>query len=296
MNKIVVVMASYNGEKYIRQQIDSILNQEGVELRLLVRDDGSTDNTINILEEYQKKQKLEWYTGEHLNVARGFLDLLKKAPEADYYAFCDQDDIWKPKKLFSAIQMIDSINEKRPIMYYSATTLVDSELNFIAEHNIHEKRTDKARFLINDMSGNTIVFNKSLKEMLCKVQDLDITIHDKWTLQLCLATGGRCIGDANSYILYRQHASNTIGMELTLKDKIDKFFRIIKLPHDKHLDLLNEFYYDELIPTYKDLIVDGGKYPLDVKERLKILFDKDINFDNIFFNLAFKIRTLRGIL
>ena len=93
--KVAVLMSSYNGEKYIRPQIDSILAQEGnFELSLFVRDDGSTDKTQAILQEYAQKRKLTWYTGNNLGPARSFMDLLKKCKGFNYYAFADQDDYW----------------------------------------------------------------------------------------------------------------------------------------------------------------------------------------------------------
>ncbi|MBR4115330.1 MAG: glycosyltransferase, partial [Bacteroidales bacterium] len=120
LEKVCVVLASYNGQKYIREQLDSIAAQEGVEVSLLVRDDGSRDATQEILEQYQNAGALRWYTGAHLNVAQGFLELLRNAPEADYYAFCDQDDVWLPDKLAAAVAMLKQENPALPLMYYCA--------------------------------------------------------------------------------------------------------------------------------------------------------------------------------
>ncbi len=96
MDSIVVLMSTYNGEKYIREQLDSIFNQEGIDVKVVVRDDGSKDTTHAILDEYKKTHELVWYTGENLKSARSFMDLIYQAPESDYYAFADQDDYWDP--------------------------------------------------------------------------------------------------------------------------------------------------------------------------------------------------------
>ena len=95
MKTVLVIMATYNGEKYLPEQLESLFRQKGVKVSILVRDDNSKDGTQALLDEYQNAGKLIWYTGEHLNVQKGFFDLMKKAEqqESDYIAFCDQDDV-----------------------------------------------------------------------------------------------------------------------------------------------------------------------------------------------------------
>lgn len=296
MKTISVIMASYNGGQYIQEQIESVLTQVEVDVHLLVRDDGSSDNTQKILDKYQNDNKLKWYTGQHLNVAQGFLELLKVAEETEFYAFCDQDDIWKEDKLKAAIAMLENEDNTLPLMYYSATTLVDENLHFLKEHKIHINRTNIARFIINDISGNTIVINNKLRNLLCKIPKPDIDIHDKWCLQVCLATGGKCCGDPVPRILYRQHNNNTIGMELSIIDNVKKFFRIICMPHDKNFDVLKNNFYQELVEPYKSIVNLATSNSLPIKDRKMLLNDKNINYDNFFFNLAFKLRIFKGIL
>ena len=97
--KVLVLMSTYNGEKYLREQIDSILGQRGVEVSLLVRDDGSTDATLTTLDEYKESGRLDYYCGNNLGPARSFMHLLQNAPASDFYAFSDQDDKWMDDKL-----------------------------------------------------------------------------------------------------------------------------------------------------------------------------------------------------
>lgn len=296
MRLVSVIMASYNGENYIREQIDSILGQSCKDFTLLVRDDGSTDATKSILEDYRKRGKLNWYTGAHLNVAMGFIDLLNKAPDSKYYSFCDQDDVWKVDKLKAAVTFLDKENQSIPLFYYSATTLVDDHLNILKEHTIHTKRTDKARFLINDMSGNSVVINKRLRDLICGGDCLGISIHDKWALQVCLALGGKCIADYESHILYRQHLNNTIGMELSVRNKAAKFMKIVNSKPDDNMMILKREYKDLIISPYRELIMMKQDSKLSWENRLKLLNDKDIDFADVFFNIAFKLKVLRGIL
>lgn len=179
MNKnksVAILLATYNGEKYLVDQIESILSQKNVNVQILVRDDGSIDRTQDILQQYMLQGQLLWYKGKHLNVAKGFIELVKNAPNADYYAFCDQDDIWLDDKLISAISFLEKENNHIPLMYYSSTTLVNENLDFIAQHNIHLKRNDLARFIFNDMSGNTMVFNNELRNKIIDNSEFDIII------------------------------------------------------------------------------------------------------------------------
>ena len=123
MNKVLILMSVYNGEKYLVEQIESLIHQERVDVSILVRDDGSSDGTIDILENYKTKGILDFYTGENLRPARSFMHLLFNAPDCDYYAFCDQDDVWLPEKLLVATDALKDVNG--PSMFYHAMDLVD---------------------------------------------------------------------------------------------------------------------------------------------------------------------------
>ena len=100
MDKVQVLLSTYNGEKYLQEQIESIIRQEDVEISLLIRDDGSCDKTIEIIENLKRKNSnIIYYSGNNLGPARSFMDLINKSGNFDYYAFSDQDDVWKSKKL-----------------------------------------------------------------------------------------------------------------------------------------------------------------------------------------------------
>lgn len=105
---VQVVMSTYNGEKYLKEQIDSILSQEGVDVRLYIRDDGSSDRTTDILASYQEHKNVKIEKGNNLGFAKSFLTALDECDEADYYAFSDQDDVWEKDKLSTAIQSINT--------------------------------------------------------------------------------------------------------------------------------------------------------------------------------------------
>ena len=114
MKSIQVLLSTYNGARYLREQLDSLLSQENVDIKILVRDDGSTDDTIKILNEYQNRGLLAWYTGPNMRPAKSFLNLLIQSPESEVYAFCDQDDVWKPEKMYMAVCQLKTVSTDIP--------------------------------------------------------------------------------------------------------------------------------------------------------------------------------------
>ena len=146
--KILVLMSTYNGEQYIKEQIESILEQDGVNVHLLIRDDGSRDGTIEILKDYSKRyNNIEMYQGKNLGACQSFFNLMKNAGmEYDYYAFADQDDVWERDKLKAAISRIEG-EEQIPVLYCGTYKLVDKELK-----EIPQKQTQK-----NISFGNALI-------------------------------------------------------------------------------------------------------------------------------------------
>ena len=126
MNKVVVLLSAYNGEKDLREQIDSILRQKDVDIKIIIRDDGSTDKTVNIVDSYHD-ERIVLLKGENLGYANSFLTLIKDAPQADYYAFSDQDDVWEEKKLSIAIERMC---DNKCNLYTSALKIVDENLQY----------------------------------------------------------------------------------------------------------------------------------------------------------------------
>ena len=212
--KVAVLMSTYNGEKYIAEQIDSILNQKGdFTLDLIVRDDGSKDGTLDVLENYQNKGLLKWYTGENLGPTMSFLHLINQLAGYDYYAFSDQDDLWFPDKIQRAVSRLGKIN--KPALYFSNAVLVDNSLQGLGR-NVYsqEPRTDLETIACaGGVLGCTIVFNNSLANYL---QSYPLpkwaVMHDFYLALLCKSLGGEIIYDQDSTMKYRQHDSNVVGV------------------------------------------------------------------------------------
>ena len=132
--KINVLLSTYNGELYIAEQLDSLLRQTVIDnMKIIIRDDGSTDSTLKIIEEYKSKNSnIIFYRGENLKPAKSFWHLLQNCDEADYFAFCDQDDVWDEDKLEVAINQLKE-HDDVPALYFSDARVVDSELNLLSE-------------------------------------------------------------------------------------------------------------------------------------------------------------------
>lgn len=216
--KAAVLMSTYNGARFIREQLDSILDQTGeFELDLWVRDDGSTDGTKDILNDYESRGLLRWYTGENLGPAQSFLDLVRRTLGYDWYAFADQDDFWMPEKLSWALETLEEIDAAREnaALYFSNAELVDEALSPLGR--CVYKSTPRTDFRTVTCAGGclgcTMVFNNALARMIQEKAAPDrVVMHDFYAVELCGAMGGRVVFDPRCSMKYRQHGGNTIGV------------------------------------------------------------------------------------
>lgn len=214
MKKVQVLLSAYNGEKYLAEQIESILHQDYKEVSLLIRDDGSTDHTLDIIRTYADKyENVAYYAGENLGVQQSFFHLMRNADEtADYYAFSDQDDVWLPGKIRRAVELLEKQDRNLPLLYASKTTLVDEQLNEIPmKIRTPEIVPDFGNALVENIcAGCTEIFNRKLLNLVNQKTPEYTIMHD-WWLYLCASAFGKVIYDATSYILYRQHGNNEVG-------------------------------------------------------------------------------------
>lgn len=283
-DRVLVLMSTYNGEKYLNEQLESILNQSAENIDILIRDDGSRDNTIEIinrwLTRFPKRIKLE--AGENIGVVKSFFELVKLATiDYDYYFFSDQDDYWNEKKIEKAIEKMKSIKRKEKIGYFSNLNLVDKNLKFMGKRYSKELVPSlKNCFIENIVTGCTFGANKSLFiEIQKNIKNLKknvekIPMHDYHFYFLTLLYGA-LIYDKDSYIAYRQHENNVIGME---KNKVKFMFQRIKKvfkrkSNDKRIEYLKfirENYQDKLPTLEKEFL-------LELLENYNFLF-KRLNF------------------
>lgn len=248
MKEVQVLLSSYNGEKFIKEQIDSILAQKEISVQLLVRDDGSTDKTVEILKRYEETyDNIRVLYGENLGVIDSFFTLIEEAGDVDYIAFADQDDVWLSEKLVRAVCMLEEQNEEIPLVYCSAKQLVDEQLNPIASAiKYHNVRTEFGNALVENMcTGCTCVTNRSMLQLL-KGKKPDFTImHDFW-IYLVGTCFGKVVYDGQSYILYRQHGNNELGAASSLLESYKRRIKNFK----KHRGQLTR-QAEELLHVYE---------------------------------------------
>lgn len=214
--KLIVLMSTYNGEKYLSQQLDSLLEQDLRPDKILIRDDGSKDDTVAILEDYSSRYGfIQYFCGPNKGPARSFWELICNCEDADYYALCDQDDVWFKDKLSTAVNRLEEEDSQIPLLYCSRYTLTDGLLNPInSDVSPLYNYSDFPHSLIyHTAPGCTFVFNHEARKQIVKY-DLEqeyFLIHDA-IIHKVVCMFGKMILDPASHMYYRQHGNNEIGM------------------------------------------------------------------------------------
>ena len=212
---VVVLLSTYNGEKYINEQIDSIFNQEfdGI-INVLIRDDGSSDETVNILRQCPQYRtgELMLNTAHNVGPQKSFLKLIQEVDDKyDYYFFSDQDDIWDDNKIKAAVDSLKTIST--PAISCCNYRLTDSELNVVLERSIEQKPsfTPIRNLLYNEIPGCCMALNKPLMDKLKEIQIDNVMMHD--SMALLLATYiGEVVYDETPRICHRIHGANVVGI------------------------------------------------------------------------------------
>lgn len=278
--KVTVLMSTYNGEKYLRQQIDSILQQQEVNIRLIVRDDGSTDQTLSILAEYQKRGLLQYCEGNNLKTARSFMQLVYNSPDSEYYAFSDQDDVWTKQKLSRALLLMSEqhVNPQVPMLYTGNFQMTNRLLEPLKAGRHFTTQTFANAIVYSCCTGCTMVMNKSLRDALCsKPLPEHIVMHDDWIHKVCLAIGGKVVFDSQPMMFYRQHGNNVDGGIHTFKDKLCKVWTEkqtkARIMSNQLADIL-KLYGEQLPDKNKKLLKHALQFGKgSFVQRLRLAFD-----------------------
>lgn len=215
--KIAILLCTMQGERYLRQQLDSIGNQTFTNWEVHVSDDGSNDGTFAILEEFRARwgeSRLSIRSGPARGFVFNFLSLVCDTEiKADYYAYADQDDVWQADKLLRAIEWLERAPKDRPALYCTRTCLVDENNQEIGFSPLFCKSPGFANALVQNIGGgNTMVFNSLTHMLLCYAgKGVQVAAHDWWTYLVVSGCGGVVYYDPVPSIQYRQHANNLIG-------------------------------------------------------------------------------------
>ncbi|WP_233234475.1 glycosyltransferase family 2 protein [Bordetella sp. LUAb4] len=214
---VAILLCAYNGERYLAEQLDSIETQTHREWSVWVSDDGSSDGTAKILQEYSDRwgsDRLIVVHGPSRGFAANFLSVACRSEiKADYYAYSDQDDIWQPDKLRRALEHLEPSGHATPTLYCSRTQLIDSKGRSIGFSPLFTREPGFRNALVQNVGGgNTMVFNHAARQLLMSAgPDLKIVAHDWWTYVAVSAAGGVVVYDPRPSLLYRQHGGNLIG-------------------------------------------------------------------------------------
>ena len=246
---IAVLMATYNGEKYLEEQFDSLLNQTYKDFICYIHDDGSNDGTLKIINKYIKDypDKFCYIDGEKTGSSMNNFFFLLSMVEADYYMFCDQDDVWLPdkiKKTYLKVLDEEKKNVDKPILAFCDMKVVDKDLNVISnsfvKYNMLDVQNLEFNRLIvqNSVAGCTSMFNRIARDEGIKYKQTNspecIMIHDWWIALVCAAMG-KVTFVREALMLYRQHGDNNVGAtkEYGFKVYIKLFFFLITFSHVK---------------------------------------------------------------
>lgn len=299
MYNVVVLLSTYNGEKYLDVQIKSILNQEKVCVTLLVRDDGSTDSTIDILKKYEKKNLLKWYSGENIGPAKSFVDLLRRSGNFDFYSFADQDDYWFKDKLYKACNILSQYKDNSFCLYGSEYLPTDRNLQVYLKKKISKTKFPNSfgeAVVKTSVSGCTIVINKYYKEYLANCFPSEFSMHDAIMILIAFGINANISFDNTPSMYYRQHNDNFVGYSHGFYQKWLKRFT----EYPKHLrsqdvysvySKCNEFLSDESRSICLDII----KYHNSFLNKLNLLKNHKIRNKNKLIDLKYRISVIFGL-
>lgn len=218
MNKIAILLSTYNGGKYLKEQLDSLFSQTYKNFEIIVRDDGSSDKTLEALKCYDVKLLS---SDGNIGIKKSFETLLLYAYEnsdADYFMFCDQDDVWDTKKVEKTLAKMEEMEkqfEDTPLLVHTDLEVVDEKLNIINSSFMDFQKIDAMKnefhnlLIQNTITGCTVMINRKLAQMCLPIPDGAI-MHD-WWIGLVASKFGKIGYLDESMIKYRQHKSNTIG-------------------------------------------------------------------------------------
>ena len=288
--KIDILMATYNGEKYLAEQLDSIINQTYHNWNLLIRDDNSTDKTLEIIQNYHKKDKrikiLKDNKG-NLGIVRNFEELLKSS-ESEFIMFSDQDDIWVENKLDMYLKMIEKIKNKGFMIHSDAILFDKNKSNILKDTFISKKAINKGLenvFFNYFVQGATILISKEIKNFILPFPK-EVYLHDRY-IHLISELFFERIFVNKALIYYRQHGDNQIGAKNTVRELLSKRYfderdrQLIKVIYNKYGSLLTEDKRKLIEEYFKITDIEKNRFNrfLNLKKsKINIPLKKQISF------------------
>lgn len=294
-NNIVILLSAYNGEKYIREQLESLLEQTQVNLTIYIRDDGSKDGTPQIIENYEQRYPSIVFINKgnrtNLGFSGSFLALMRYAfdhePEAQYFEFCDQDDVWLPWKVERAYHLLTEEQKKQgcgndiPAMYYSNKHWVDESLKKYGEDSFRNCLDDYMDvFFLPPVYGCTMMFNRKLGELTLAKKPPKELLYDVWMYRIACMVKSVIVADRKATILYRRHKDNASTGDCNKKFSALEHLSKLLMHKEEYHGMRTYLYeiqrrHEKLIqPEQKELIKLILTYDKSFKSRLKLLLWK----------------------
>ena len=297
-------MSTYNGEQFVNEQIESILNQTEVDIHIIIRDDGSVDNTVNIIKAFNDP-RITLVEGENIGWKKSFSELLRMAPDYEYYAFSDQDDVWEKDKLVSGVNQIK--NADLPALYYCDATVVDEQLCRIGEKiNMDPFNEKLSNLFVCVGQGCCMVLNLAAKQLFSQYRPNADFSHEAWLCVLC-AYFGIIIHDRKQYINYRVTGNNTSGYGKTKKTALfinfwrkefrKKIYGLSEATLQKMIDvgLLNEIYDLFTLKEHKEEILELETvihYKNSLENKKKLILSSKVHRQSLIGTMALKFAIL----
>lgn len=234
MDDVAILLATYNGEKYLRELLESLIAQSFNNWTCYIHDDNSNDKTINILNEYVEEYPQKFYLLNYDVAGKSssnFISLLKRT-NSKYTMFCDQDDVWLPNKIESTLRRMKQVEEMdKPTLVFTDLTVVDCHLRVIDDSYISYTKRDPQNLSLQNLlkqnlaAGCTIMINNALLSIAKdNIELLQLAMHD-WGLILLACVKGKISYLNESTILYRQHNNNQVGAtRKSLTERMKDFF------------------------------------------------------------------------
>ena len=242
---INVLISTYNGEQYIEEQLDSIFAQTYQNFHIYIRDDGSTDATVRVIKAYMdrchRQDKISFIAEGNIGFSASFFRLLDWADKGDYWAFCDQDDVWYPEKLEKAVAWMEKNDAHIPLLYHSAFDLGNADLSEKTPYHPHSFNYQFYNSITSNLFfGFAVTINRRLYEMLRQANPEEIKYHD-WFAAMITAAFGKYHLSEQVEAIHRQHENNASPLF---------FFK--KIPHGIKL-LKGDLFYRRSAKEFKRL-------------------------------------------
>ena len=296
MKRVLVLLSTYNGRRFLSEQLDSLYAQKGVVTDILARDDGSSDDTVSILERYRDENgNLTIQKGENVGAKMSFYALASYAfrhmPGYDYYSFCDQDDVWDDDKLIRAVNDLESVQGDCKL-WYGNVRLVDAMMNPIPSPPIRMNNDLVSNIVSSHVLGCTEVFTYGLLEKMVRIesvlgpekysQEYYIPLHDGWLALVAYATDASVCVTHEPCMNYRQHSSNEVGAPRSglrrIMSRISRFTdqKTECIKSGKCKTLLAIFDGTEIPSGNLKVISRFANYKESFSNRLRLAFDSSI--------------------